>query len=118
MKVDLLRSCYKTKARFFRDSDELRTIRWYFAPPGAKFFPFPVAINSRNWDSDKTTLLSVGEDPDSKRIYDLGRAPPGVVGLDFSGTEEDFSSGALSTEDPLQRNADGVPCACLAVQCG
>jgi hypothetical protein len=73
MGVDLLRSCYTTSARLFRNSDVETPIRWFFCDPGAELLPFPSCINSRNWGDDRTNY------PRGKRFPPAADVVPGEV---------------------------------------
>ena len=51
--MDLLRSCYSTKMRFFQDNNDECDVLWYWCAPDALAFPHPTIFNSSIWDSQK-----------------------------------------------------------------
>lgn len=63
--------------RFFYDSEELTTVKWFFTD--RPFLPFPNIWTSRNWDADNGEWPEVfGEVQGSPRSYRKG-APPGPL---------------------------------------
>lgn len=59
--VDLLRSCYRTKARLVEGSSELTDIDWFFAPEGARYLDLESAIGSLVWNSEIEFPEGIGE---------------------------------------------------------
>ena len=84
-----LRSCYSTKAVFWRGGP-LLPIVWYFAPHGAKTFKGNHVFGSSVWDSDKPFDPPVGEQGSAKRFYELGHLPGPVDGQRLCGVPADF----------------------------
>jgi len=110
----MLRSCYSTDVYWFRDDTaHVGTIRWYFAPEGAKCLPFPTVFASRNWDDEFTPKKGVGEVYGAKRPWRNGETPAGVDGQKPCGKREDYEKGVVY--DPTRnviRNADGISSCC------
>jgi microcystin-dependent protein len=96
MIVDNLKSCYTTQMRVRLNPELIVTVRWYFAPPGAKPLPTPTAFDSSVWNTDFFDSLAgdLGE-TSLTRTWDAGVAPPGVTGQ--------------STPTPLSWFLAGVP---------
>jgi hypothetical protein len=96
--VSLLRSCYSTTARFFRDDLTAETpITWYFTDPAAKWVGFPNIFNARTWYGGVSPWPDLGEIEDADRAYELGDANPGRRGGPF-GTAEQWDNGAIIEE--------------------
>jgi hypothetical protein len=75
MCMDLLRSCYSTSMRFFRDDPTECDVIWYWCPPDAKPFPGPTVFNSANWDSQKGIDGDLGEVRGAPRPWRSGQQP-------------------------------------------
>jgi len=69
MGVDLLRSCYSTRMRLFRDSTEETDIVWYKCEPGVKPLPFHTVFASRNWNAPDKDWIGLGEVPGAPRAW-------------------------------------------------
>jgi hypothetical protein len=103
--VDVVRSCYSTKARLFRDDPTETDITWYFVPEDRPFLPFPTAISSRNWDATTTIWPAGKENPPSGNGTEVGEVigaprpwrngsdPVHYPGLHPVGTPEEFARG-------------------------
>lgn len=103
--MDLLRSCYSTDARLFRDSDVTTPITWYFVPEDRPFLPFPTCVSSRNWDDDRTDWpegksnppggsgTEVGEVLGAPRRWRNGSDPIQYPGTRPLGTADEFARG-------------------------
>jgi hypothetical protein len=74
--VDLVRSCYTTTMRFFRDSNLEIPVTWYKCAPTAKAFPGYTRFASGNWASTKDAWQGPGEANFKPRPWSDGR-PPG-----------------------------------------
>lgn len=112
--MDLLRSCYSTKMRFFRDHPEIETlVHWYFCEPDAKVFPYRTVFNSGNWWSDKTQDGALGEIAGAARPWRNGQPPAPYDGQDFCGSPDMFLNGVGSPPvPPIERLANGMPTCC------
>jgi hypothetical protein len=95
MVVDSLRSCYKTKCRFFKDSDIESTIVYYFCRPGAPALPFTTRFASGVWAYEKGGWPGPGEVQGATREYYNGKPPQDADRFSFCGTAEQFREGAL-----------------------
>jgi len=112
----LLRSCYTTTARFFRDTDAETTIRWFFCGEDAPFVPNSGPFDSRNWESDPKGQGHLGEVQGAPREYYRGDAPI-QFGPDhhFCGSGEQWVNGErLPPDDPVPLDGAGVPLCCQA----
>lgn len=120
MIVDLVRSCYKTKMRFFRDRPDIETeVEWFFTEPGAKFLPFRTAFNSANWWADKTIAPLLGEISGAARPWRSGQPPAPYAGQSPCGSAEQFLHGdAVPPSPPVERLANGMPVCCGGTQFG
>lgn len=118
MGVDLLRSCYRTKARLIRGSAEAYDLIWYFT--AADPLPFRCAVNSLNW-TDVTERVddgkSIGEIPGAKRTWSNGKPPGGTAEVFPApwGTVTDFVEGAL-LGPPFTVDDNGYPVCCRPCQ--
>jgi hypothetical protein len=75
MVMDMLRSCYSTKMKFFKDSDLEIPVRWYFCDDAAQAFPAHHLFASANWDSLPGGTNHVGEVVGAPRPYNDGLMP-------------------------------------------
>lgn len=84
------------------------TIRWFKAPKGAKYLPFPSAIFSHVWDNDPGESMpgEIGE-VGSPRVWDPGRNP-GYQGQCYRGDPSWFQTGQLPPLNTIQPS----PCLC------
>lgn len=88
--MDYLRSAYSTTCHAFdvvTGLPEPFTIRWYRAPAGAQVLPVRHQYGSYNWEDRLPYAEAVGEEIGQPRPYDKGATPPGVLGVDYCGTE-------------------------------
>jgi hypothetical protein len=98
----MLRSCYSTGARFFKDRpDIVSDITWYFCPPGAKILDGPHRFGSLNWLREKGTDSPIGEVPGLKRKWVNGQTPAGATGQKSCGQFDDYYFGV-----DYDKNAD------------
>lgn len=113
--MDMLRACYKTCFKFYRNpdgtaNDRETAVEWYFCRPGAKPFPEVHRFTSSNYRTfPGDDLEGPGEIVDHPRTFSLGVAPPGSFGQSFCGTLEEFLRGVALPYKQLDVNADMVP---------
>jgi len=112
--VSLLRSCYTTQARFFREDERTTEIRWFFTAPDAPFVDNSGPWDSRNWDSDPKGLGELGEVVGAERKWSNGTPPADFRGSAvFCGTPEQWRNGeALPPAVPVPVDQFGVPLCC------
>lgn len=114
--VDFARREYKTKCRFFRDSDTEVEIQWYRAADDAPSLPFPSAVMSLDWldnGYDEPWLGEVGEVWGEPRPYSFKGTPVGLTYDHICGTEEDFAEGAVFDPDrEVKYDEQGLPLCC------
>ena len=117
--VEIGRGSYRTKCRFFADSDAEADIVWYPALPDAPALGFPSAITSSEWDvreRDGTYpyRTGVGEVFDAPRRRLKPAEKPAATGHHVCGTREDFEQGAKYNPalPPRLYRADGLPVCC------
>lgn len=90
--MDYLSRCYYAKMRPFFDSDDEVTVRWYFAPTGAKVYPGTHRFGSQVW-------REVADDPPDGPGELFGEKPyssgynPGYVGQCAQGPAEWYMNG-------------------------
>lgn len=111
MAVDLLRSCYSTKMRFFSERPDVETlVHWYFCEPGAKILPYRTVFNSGNWWSDKNPDITLGEIPGSPRPWRNGQPPAPYAGQAPCGTDREFLFGVPNPPvPPIEQLPNGMP---------
>ena len=80
----MVRSCYRTTIRPYRDSDKTVEIVWYFVDEDTPMLPYVHSFLSRNWD-DREEDRPLGETTDrtvySKGFNAWGAASPPPLGL-------------------------------------
>jgi len=111
MGMDLLRSCYKTEMRFFRDDPLAIKVRWFWCDEEAEVFPFWNRFASGNWAGDKFNWDGPGEILGSPRIWDPGAPVEGLIGDHFCGPPVSYVEGDIYPGRPLNALPDGR-CAC------
>jgi hypothetical protein len=111
MGMDLLRSCYSTKMRFFLDSDVEVPVRWFFCDDKAKIFPAHHLFGSGNWAKEKTGWPGPGEVEGEPRPWSPGAIVAGFKGQHFCGPLAGFTEGTNFPGIPLHADKDGN-CAC------
>lgn len=102
--VSLLRSCYSTQMRFFRDSLSTATpVRWYFLPEGSQWVGLENVFNSRNWYGGTQFWPDLGEVEGSPRTWVDGSGAPALGGGPF-GDADQWQDGAYLA-DAINYNA-------------
>lgn len=109
--MDLVRSCYTTTMRFFRDDPLEIKVRWFFADEEADVFPHHHLFGSGNWASDRFNWPGPGEVLDAPRPWADGAAPDGLIGDHFCGPLVSYIEGDVYPGRPLNGLPDGR-CAC------
>ena len=71
----MVRSCFSSSWRLFRDSDQETPGRYVFAPEGTPCYPGAHNLWSRDWVSDEMEGAELGEVADAQRLYSLGASP-------------------------------------------
>jgi hypothetical protein len=113
MVVDVLRSAYTTRCRFFRNSPIQATIRWYRCQPGAQVMPGVHAFGSRNWLTDHSTSFDIGEVAGAPRPWDRGVTIPGATGTHRCGTADEWRNGVVYPPAHLsEHDANGLSTCC------
>jgi Lipase (class 3) len=111
----MLRSCYETDWRFYRDSTTTVPVRWFFTDD-APALPFPTVFGARVWNDNKEERWpSLGEVQGAPRTYYKGTAPP----VEFTGAPcgqpGRFLIGSrLPPDPPLVPPVWGVPPCCVS----
>lgn len=116
--VDFARKEYRTKCRFFKDSDLEVDIHWYRAAPDAPMLGMPTAFMDADWLDelyDQPQLAEVGEVVPADRPYAF-KGPP--FGLDYEhvcGTADEFANGVEFDPDRhVLYDEQGLPLCCNA----
>jgi hypothetical protein len=116
MVMDIIRTCYRRKARIFSDSDREVTIEWFPAPEGAEWFPLPSKFGSRSWHDKADPWPRLGEVQGSPRIYCKKEKSPPYKGKCYVGDDSWWSNGipyaAALAQQPLP------PCCIGALEVG
>ena len=98
--VDVVRSCYETKMRFWQDSPRSVKVRWYFVPPGTPTLGFPSVFGSLNWENEETPRDSPGEVLGAPRPWSNGEyCGPLSAGIPFG--SRDAWMGGATENDPV-----------------
>jgi hypothetical protein len=122
MVCDFLRTCYRTKMRFFSDNDTAVNVRWFFCKPGAKVFPGYNRFASGNNSTpavgdarfDPLAWKGPGELAGSPRTFVQSVAPQWAAGQRFCGTLQQFAEGvAFDPTRNVHYYADGAPACCV-----
>lgn len=108
---------YKTRCRFFKDSDRVDEILWYPAAPGAKCIPFPTIFYQGIWDRDPDGIDEYVEGPgeqwDEQHITTHMGVVPGSGTGHYCGTPEMFLEGAkFDALFHTDIRPDGLPVCC------
>lgn len=98
MGFDFLRSCYRTFATLYSDSDTPVAVRWYWCDSDAQAYPFPHFMNSLNWGEE--TGIEPGEEVGSGRPWNDGRNTSGGSGQMFCGDPQWMVTGIPIAEPP------------------
>jgi hypothetical protein len=95
----LLRSCYSTTARFFKDDTTVELpIQWYFTDPGAEWIGKQNVFNARTWYGDDPSQWPLlGEVQGAPRTWVDG-AVPCVSSLGPFGSDDQWDHGALLSD--------------------
>jgi hypothetical protein len=112
MGMDLLRSCYTTKMRFWRDAATEVGVRWFFCAPDAEVFPYDTVFGSGNWASDRFDWPGPGEVLGAARDWSNGALPGELLGKKFCGPLEAYTRGATTDMPALEANVQGICCCC------
>lgn len=114
----MLRSCYSTTVRLDASGRE-RTVKWFWADPGAKVFSGPHRYGSLNWSSDlPVDDGQVGEIPGAPRPYYNGQALAHLSGLTPDGPLPMWRDGVPAEWVGLALDSDGMPIKCARNICG
>lgn len=114
MIMDMMRSCYQSSMRLYKDRPDVLTPgRWYFCAPGARVIPFRHSFGSMNWDGK-------GEDRDPevgevrpRGKWCNGRADVAYDGQHYCGSADVWLNGISYADRPgLEVNEDGIPLCC------
>jgi hypothetical protein len=113
MAMDLIRVCYTTRMRLWRDSDEETEVRWFRADEGAQWWPGPHRFCSHVWFTDRRAETSLGERPGfggrQRGVNELG-----YLGLNHCGPAAAAERGGDRGLDPaIVTDADGACPDCL-----
>lgn len=109
--MDLLRSCYTTFMRFFRDNALEIKVRWFWADEEADVWPGHHLFGSGNWASERFDWPGPGEVLDAPRPWDDGHPIDGLIGDHYCGPEVSYTEGTAYPGVPLNALEDGR-CAC------
>lgn len=106
--VDHIRVPYKTRMRFFRNSDAETEVTWFFTdkPP----LPFDTAFYSRLWSNENVAEQWLGETSPFMRENASGHPPGTVPPGPPMGQPEWFLEGFPSPPDPpVELGDNGFP---------
>jgi hypothetical protein len=112
--VDLLRSCYNGRARFYNGDATTDDLSWQFTLPGTPFLPVPSVINSTFW-RDNTEKVDdpthAGEVPNPRPSYSKGSRKISLSHVTYCGDSSDWS-GNGTRPAPMLYDAFGDPLCC------
>jgi|GEM_PF-2781913 len=97
--MDLLRSC-KTNTFVLAPGEAPVTVRWFFAPPGAKWFPGVNAFTSSTWDATRGLGAPPIGEQELSTGYDKGINFGGYLGRCRVGSDQEYANGALPATVP------------------
>lgn len=107
--VSLIRSCYSTTMRFFRDDLSIETsVDWYFTEPDAKWIGLSNVFNSRNWYGGTIDWPLLGEVEGADRPWRDGSGLP-VGDLGPYGTADQWDDGAYVADALEETPCPGPP---------
>lgn len=112
--VATMRAGYRTECRFWKDSDETATIRWYRALPNAPLLGQVSAITPLGWQPFPWMAKGVGEVFNAEKPFDRGNPIAAATGKKVCGTESDFAEGGVYDPNPpfMNYNTDGLAACC------
>jgi len=111
--MDLLRRCYTTEMRFFKDNPLEIKVRWYWCADQAEIFPFHTRFGSGNWASERFDWPGPGEVLGAARPWNDGHFIDGMLGDHHCGPDTTYREGGIYPGVPLNGLPDGR-CACCA----
>jgi hypothetical protein len=112
--VDFLRSAYRTRVRFFSESEELTEVQWYFCKAGAAELPLLTPFRSLNWDIDYLGGLGpLGEVRGEARPWVNGSQVGNSLASNFCGTADQWHEGQPNPpSDPVPVDSTGTLLCC------
>lgn len=115
--VEFLRSCYSSKWKIHRDSDQLTAGRYYFSPLGTPHYPGLHNFGSRVWVSDERDPLPALGEWDGAQTWFNGIAPRPLPLPILVGNADCIEHG-LPLPDPVlpsvpDNTCDQFPLACF-----
>lgn len=99
--------------KFYRDSDELVKVEWYFVPDDTPEVPYAHPFGTRVWDKrNQEGEPDLGE-RFTNRTYRKGKKPYRFKGVGLCGTREQWERGAsVNDELPEKWPDSNVPRCC------
>lgn len=117
--LEFLRSCYKTKAKIFKNSDEPTWITYYFAPEGASIYEGESWLRSNNWVTSPDQHTGLGEIHGEPKIYRKGKLPALIFGVNPCLDPFDLKDGFDATVyRQLSIDGNGIPLCCPQTNAG
>jgi len=109
-----MRSCYKTRMKFFADDDRLVEVQWYFTKPGAPALPFYNRFASGNWAANRIDWPGPGEVLGVARSWVDGATPATANATHICGTPEQFANGLTLADigPPVLYDLWNIPTCC------
>lgn len=114
MQMDLLRSCYTTEMRFWKDRPDTVPVRWFWCDEEAEIFPGHHRFASGVWAAKYGPWEGPGEVEEAPRPFDPG-VNPGLDGHKFCGPKSSYAEGSPWPGKPLLANAAGLCPCCVDV---
>lgn len=112
--MDVRRSCATVTMAWDEGQTRQSKVTWYFAPKGAKVFPFAHRFSSEIYDPVHWFNNGAGEVAEAGRQpWSNGKLPGPFKGHTYCGDASWFLNGAPRTAFPLDRNAAGLPTCCF-----
>jgi hypothetical protein len=108
MVMSFSRFTFRTQYKVFNDSDQTVTLRWFFAHPDAKTFPYPHMFSDLRYERLPEQRTGLGQ------VYGAGIVPtkiprpPGLLGQEFHGDPAKFLTGTDSGPKGPEWNRDAL----------
>jgi pimeloyl-ACP methyl ester carboxylesterase len=111
----MLRVCYSTLMRFYRDDPRTVLVHWYFCEPGAQALPVSTVFSSHQWDEEHAgySQETLGEVWGAPRTIRDGSRIGNALGVNYCGSPDQWLRGQpLPPVPEIAVNAWDTPLCC------